>query len=97
MKQSSQSIENTTTKTHFSPGYQQDEELPKASEIPLQNGKSPPKKHINRLSTNKLIRVWGCYYNTERSRTQAEKLQRFERLNLAPFFPTLRTFELKSE
>jgi hypothetical protein len=97
MKLARENVENTTRKTDFSPCYQQASKPSEPREIRRRNTTLQHQKDINNLSTNKDSVIRGCYNNTTRSRTQAEKLQSAKRLNLDLFFATLKTFELKSE
>jgi hypothetical protein len=97
MKLPRESIENTTQKKDFSPCYQQTLKPPKLREFRRHNAKFRHPKDVNNLSTNGYPVLRGCYNNTARSRTQAEKLQSAWWLNLYPFFATLKTFELKPE
>jgi hypothetical protein len=97
MKRTSQRVENTAHKRDFSPCYQQSPETSKAPEIAPRNKNTSARKHINKLLTNIPTLERGSYYNMERSRTQAEKLQSRNRLNLVTLFATLRTFDLKPE
>jgi hypothetical protein len=97
MKRASQSVENTTPKRDFSPCYQQSSKTIKVLKIALQNKNTSARKHINKLLTDPSTLELGCYYNMEQSRTQAEKLQSHNKLNLVTLFATLGTLELKSE